>query len=626
MDTVLNKKASLIKHQDIIALLFFVVAVGFFCWKAPYGFGFSDESLYISNALRLIMGDSLFADDWHVSQLTGFFLYLPVKAYISVVGSTEGIVLFFRYLFVALQGAVSAVIYLRLRKYGMFSILAALIFYLHIPSFTLMSPGYYALGLAFVVLTGLLMATTKKHSNPVFYMVGLFFASAVLCNPVLAFVYLLYSVSVIIFESTKKKENRLLKFPEISFSAKTWLWITLGIMTAAAIFLIFLFSRTGFKELIDNFPMLLSDPEYTGSGAQSLFSISRTLTEIIRINPYLFVAFTALLAIIVFDKKRIVHRMPYLMATLVVFFSYIISITLSFNFPNYGYWMFPLALLGLNAYILSENKKIDMFIFFWILGLLYTVCLDITSDMGFVVASQGLMVSNVASVLFIKNIIDEIDAKEKCTRFCNSEARENKSENSSFKNTFIKALVPLLTAALIIQICQECFIAFDFKFYPEYLKLDSTAESGVSIQRDSNKKLNALVQTGPEKGVKTTDSTAKIYYGIINDLSGLKEKGVGNVLIAGTLPWCYLYLNMPYASFSSRFQADKIVVENQRLSEYYELHPEKKPKYIYIPKVFDINFISLPDSLLEEIIAQLTENIKFTVKESDVGYLIEIIK
>lgn len=625
MNPILSKKTGSIKNQDIVAILCFIAAIIFFIWKAPYSFGFSDESLYISNAHRLIMGDSLFADDWHVSQLTGFFLYLPVKAYILIVGSTEGIVLFCRYLFVALQGAVSSVIYMRLRKYGFFSIIAALILFLHIPSFTLMSPGYYALGLTFVVLTGLLMATTKKVRKAPFYLVGLFFACAVLCNPVLAFVYVLYCVCVLIYETNKNKKHNPFEFSGISFTIKTWFWITLGVFTMAAIFIAFLLSRTSIGELIDNFPMLLSDPEYTGSGAQNLFSIQKTVAEILKINPYLFVLFSLLLTVIVIDKKRIARRKPYIMAALFIFFAYMFSITLSFHFPNYGYWMFPLALLGLLTYILSENKKKDIWIFLWVFGLLYTFCLDITSDMGFVVASQGLLISNLASMIFIKIFIEEIQSQNEYSKATKGTLSQKSDTISGCRNKLPSGiLVCFLTSALLFQVCQECYIALNFKFYPEYLKLD--ANSNVSIQKDSKEKLNYVLQKGPEKGLKTTAAAAKIYNDILSDLSGIKEKGSGNVLIAGTHPWCYLYLDMPYASFSSRFQADKIEIEKQRLSNYFDLHPDKTPDYIYIPKVFDINFISIPDKLLETIITQLTENYRYTIKESDVGYSFEIIK
>jgi len=628
MNLMSKNKISSTKYQDIVALAFLLCSILFFAWKARYSFGISDESLYISNTLRLIMGDSLLVDDWHVSQLTGFFLYLPAKAYISIAGSTEGIILFFRYLFIALQSVVFTAIYFCLKKYGIFSIFAALLLYLHIPFFTLMSPGYYSLGLAFVALSGLLMATAKKHCIARFYIIGLLFACAVLCNPVLAFVYILFSVCMIVFETTKKKDYRFLKFPSISFEVKTWLWITMGVSTMAIIFIAFILSRTTVREIIVNFPMLLSDPEYTGAGAQSLFSIQRTIMEIVKINPYLFVCFVLLMIVIIFDKRRLRHRKVFLAVGLGIFFIYVVFITYTISFPNFGYWMFPLAFLGLLCYVLSEKKHKNVFVFLWILGVLYALCLDVTSDMGFVTASQGLLVSDIASTLFIKNIIDEL-REQKEFRLCNPKVVNDKYSKGSNVNQqkmiSLNLLTTVLTAALVFQIGQECFIAADLKYCPEYLSFDSTVSSGISIQKNSNEKLNVELQTGPEKGLKTTTATAKIYNGIINDLSLIKEKGDGNVLIAGTQPWCYLYLDMPYASFSARFQADKIETEEQRLTRYYELHTDKIPRYIYVPKVFDINFIYIPDKILETIITEFKKDYELTVQESDVGYSIEII-
>ncbi|MEI6577950.1 MAG: hypothetical protein WCN92_00645 [Eubacteriales bacterium] len=619
MDTILNKKSAYIKYQDTLSLLCLISALAFYCWKAPISFGFNDESAFIAYAHRLTMGDSLFTDEWHVAQLTGFLLYLPVKSYLLISGSTDGIVLFFRYMFVSLQGVVSCVIYWRLRKYGVLSILAAVIFYLHIPFFTIMSLGYSAMGLAFVALTGVLMATTKKSSKVTFYLTGLFFAGAVLCNPVLSFVYFLYSICMIICEISKNKKRPFFSFSEISFSIKTWFWITLGICTIAAIFLSFLFSKTSLSEIINNFPMLLTDPQYqfsSNGGGQNIFSIQKTLSEIVKINPYLFTAFSALTAAIIFDKKRIAHRPFYLSFVSVIFFAYVVSITLSFKFPYYGYWTFPLTLLGLICYILSENKRKDAFVFLWILGWLYEVCLDITSDMGFVVASQGLLVSCIASTIFIKNIIDELKKQ--------NEFKKHKDFKFNHKS-LLKVLAPALTAALLFQICQECYIAANTKFYPEYLVLDPKASFGVSIQRNSTEELNVMITNGPEKGLKTTASRAKIYNAMLIDLSTIKEKGDSNVLIAGNFPWGYLYLNRPYATLSAWLPDSVIIADKQRLTKYYELHPDKTPKYIYIPKINDLIYMMYTPENAKIILADLTKNHNYTIKESNYGYIVEII-
>jgi len=332
LNLFLNKKVNYFKYQDIFALFCLIVTVIFLIWKSQYGFGFDDESFYIAFAHRLSMGDALLTDEWHIAQFTGLLLYLPLKAYVAIAGSTEGIVLFFRYIFVVMQSVVAFIIYGRLRKYGLYSLFAALIYLLHIPLITLMGMGYYSIGLAFVSIAGLLIATTTTFGKLTFFLTGLFFAVAVLCNPLLAFLYFVYTICVVIFEINQKSNCRLFGCPDISFSKKTWLWMTLGIVFSAIIVLIFIFSRTSITQIIKNFPMFLTDPEHQANS--SIFSLPETLTKIITINPYLFTALSILTIIIFIDKKRFIHRPFYILAGSIVFIFYLISTTYTINFPN----------------------------------------------------------------------------------------------------------------------------------------------------------------------------------------------------------------------------------------------------------------------------------------------------
>lgn len=618
MGSVLCKKTTLTKYQDIAALLCLIAAVIFFCLKAHYGFGLDDESNYLTIPHRLLMGDSLLTDEWNVDQLIGFLLYLPAKAYVTLAGSTEGIILFFRYLFIALQSVVSAVIYLRFRKYGIFALFAGLVFFLHIPM-TIMSLSYYAMGIAFVTLIGVLMATTKKISKVTFYTVGLLMAFAVLCNPVLFLVYFLYSVCMIINEKNKNKKRPLFGFSAISFSFKTWLWITFGVSTVAITFFVFLFSRTNLSEIIKNFPMLFTDPEYNFSfkgGTQNIFTVKETLLAIININPYLFSAFAILIAVIIFDNNRVRHRRFLLMTGSVLFFVYIAVIVNAVDFPYFGYLMFPLALFGLTCYLLSEIKNKDIFVFLWVLGVLYSVCLDIASEVGYLTSYMGLTISSVASAIFIKNIIDELRKKSKV---------ENIHKDNNINALFLKLLTLALSATLVFQIFQECYIVSDFKLYTEYLVSDSNVKAGASLQKDSKEKLNVTIQTGPEKGLKTTAARANVYNGIIRDLRAIKENGKGPVLIASNMPWCYLYLNRPYATYSTWFESYNFNGEKLRLLDYYKLHPEKTPEYIYLPKAIDLVYINYPEKV-KEILTGLKESFTFTIKESVYGYTLKIIK
>lgn len=191
MYSVFRKKIATVKTQDIIALLLIVATALFLWWKSHFSIGHDDESWYLTFPLRLTMGDSPLVDEWHLGQLFGFLLYLPVKAYLYIIGSTEGIVLFFRYMYIAFQGTVSTFIYYRLRKYGSFSIIVAIAYFSFIP-LTIMALSYNSMGLAFVVLIGVMMFTTKQFSKLNFYVTGVFLACAVLCNPTLVIMYFVY--------------------------------------------------------------------------------------------------------------------------------------------------------------------------------------------------------------------------------------------------------------------------------------------------------------------------------------------------------------------------------------------------------------------------------------------------
>lgn len=615
MNSAFGTRKADAKYQDFVAIVCFIAAVMFFIWRAPHGFGFDDESWYLTFPHRLMMGDSLLTDEWNVAQLIGFLLYLPAKAFITFTGSTEGIILFFRYLFIIMQGSVSTVIYCRLRNYGYFSILAALLFFLHIP-ITIMALGYYSMGPAFTVLVGVLMATAGTHSKAVFFFTGIFFACAVLCNPLLVCVYFIYCFCVIIYEYQKNKNHRLFRSPCISFSFKTWVFITLGISIIASLFLILLFSRTNIHEIIKNFPLLLQDPEYlittSSSGEQNVFTLIKTIMEIVNISPLLISAFGLLTVILYVDKKRAVRRRIYLVSGAVI--SVLLSIHLSLNveFPSFGYTMLPLGWLGLFCYVLLENKNRNQFIFLWVFGLLDTFFLDIISYMGFVVAVLGLTLSSIACIIFISDIIKEI-----------KQETEHKTLNkNTILNKYKKTMNGFVTASLItaifLQIFLVFFVPFNLKIFPEYLTYYYNNPNNTARE-----KLDTELIVGPEKGIKTTASRANVYNGIITDLSVIKEYPSEPVLIASNMPWGYLYLDMPYATHSAWYEGYIFDQHKQRLLDYYKLHPDKTPSYIYIPKAMDLTYVNDPASA-KATLNGFTEVFDCTVNETEYGYTLII--
>lgn len=621
MYSVFRKKIATVKTQDIIALLLIVATTLFLWWKSHFSIGHDDESWYLTFPLRLTMGDSPLVDEWHLGQLFGFLLYLPVKAYLYIIGSTEGIVLFFRYMYIAFQGTVSTFIYYRLRKYGSFSIIVAIAYFSFIP-LTIMALSYNSMGLAFVVLIGVMMFTTKQFSKLNFYVTGVFLACAVLCNPTLVIMYFVYSICVVVYEKTKNKKHRPISFTEISFSVKAWLWITLGVSTIAILFFTFLFSRTTLSEIINNFPMLFTDPDYVLSGGQNIFNLTDSIVKIVKYDNHIFLAYVLVMALITFDKKRISHRPLYLIAVSVIFFLYFPSIipsgsiaaTLSIYYGTYSTFdgipclllMFPLTLLGLTCYVLSEKKDKGLFVFLWLIGLLYSFCLDISSDFAPWTSAFGFAVSAIASILFIKNIIDEMQKQIADNR--------NTKQNEGKKKIIQQITIVFLVSTLALQLTSQF-----------YMNASLTKNNMEYLIDPPSKKLNVLIETGPLKGLRTTTRAEKLYSVVIDDLSVIKEDGEGAVLVTNNYAWCSLYLNMPYASYNP-FITDWFVANQYRLPKYYELHPDKTPSYIYVFKMYD-TFFDLVPVRAEEILADIHKKYDCTViKESNMGYVVKITK
>jgi hypothetical protein len=620
------------KHQDILAAIGLAVVALLLFRNARYGIGNEDQSLYLSITLRLTMGESLLTDDWTMIQLSSFLLYLPVKAYLAVFGSTDGIVLFFRYLFIVMQGATATAIYCLLKKYGIFSIFAALIFFSYIPV-TIMALSYYSMGLVFVELSGLTLLTATKFSRIRFIITGLFIAGAVLCNPLYALIYFAFTVCVIVYNRSKKNRERFFTFSGQAFQKKTWIWIAFGIGSLTALFVLFVFSRTGIKEIAENLPYIFKDPDYVFSGEQqNVISMKDSFLSIANFGYHLVVIYAIMMIALLIDKKRVAHRPVYLSVVILIYIvlmlhiirSSVVSVfsdimagkaSLYYEIPTLAL-MLPLTLLGLACYLLSKTKDKGVFVFLWLHGILFTVCMDITSDFAPWNSMLGLAVSGTGSVLLIKNMTDELaEETNKQIKYKTIEIK-NKELKYRVEARMSQIVSTALLFALAFQVFTNLYVASDFKSlnFAEYLN------------KPASEKLEKTIHAGPLKGLRTTAYMDTKYNEILNDLSEIKAKNDGPVLIISNRPWCYVYLNMPFATFSVNL-VDWSHAGNVRLPQYYQLHPEKTPKYIYVSKLAEWSYESGPqlDERAEYFLEDISKKYNCIVKETAVGYILEVV-
>ena len=106
-----------LRYFDVCAVILGTLLLLFFLFSVRLGFWSPDEAFFYTVPQRLLNGDRLFLEEWNLTQLSTLFSVIPVWAYTAVTGGTEGLILFMRYVFVAVDMLFYAYMYMKLRPY-----------------------------------------------------------------------------------------------------------------------------------------------------------------------------------------------------------------------------------------------------------------------------------------------------------------------------------------------------------------------------------------------------------------------------------------------------------------------------------------------------------------------------
>lgn len=570
------------KWQLITFIALMSGAVVFAFWKCAYGFGGNDEAFYLTIPHRLTLGDAFITDEWHLSQLSGFLTMPFVWIYTAIAHGTDGILLAARILYVVFHAAITCVIYSRLRKHGYIAAIGCVLYFIFTP-YDIMAMSYNTMGLDLIALTGVLLGTANYEKKAAIIISGVSFAGAVLCCPYLAIGYVLFALGVAARLAIRKTKLNKNVFSTNMFSLKTFLWFTVGVAGLAVIFLIFLLTRVSFGEIMNMMPHLLTDPEHP----QLSFTVKmnfyfKTIWECQEFFKYALIAYGVILAAMIIDRKRKMHRSIYLiLTTFVVIFSFVLFLP-QMQTVYYNAIMYPMLFLGLTSYILTENKSRTLMASLFALGFIYSVALCFSSNQYFYVTAMAASASNIASFVFIAQLVKEMN-----------ESNDNLDYPRLCKYTSfaLVAFVIFLQGAFQIDVkANHCF------------------------WESAPKDLTTTISAGPAKGIITTADNAEVYRQINEDLDYYKTKTPDNILCLTARTWTYLALdNYPYGTLSAWITGEK-PESIERLNDYYSVNPEKKPKYIYIPKNSQWDFTE---------IHTIAQSKGYTVEENDVSYKLE---
>ncbi|MBQ7132902.1 MAG: acyltransferase family protein [Ruminococcus sp.] len=566
--------------QSVVDLCFMIMmmgAVALSMWKLTLGFGGNDEAFYLTVAHRLGLSDTLFADEWNLSQMMGFLLMPFVWLYRLIVGSTEGIMLTFRVLYLIMHGLVAVFAYKRLRKYGYVAAIGITLYFIFTP-YNIMALSYNTMALDLLLLCTLLLSTSSKNWQ--FAVAGLCLAGAVLCNPYLAVIYLLYALCVILNIVLRKCGVKNLAVNSEVFSLKRFLIFSIGVVALALVFFIFIICTCGIKAIFDNLPLMLSDPEHPQVGFvakfKSYFNAIFNCHNRFKIVLYTYLATVLMMAL---DRNRKNHRAFYLIVssicTVVTLFMFYPTLTTH----SYNAIMVPMIFIGITSYILCEQKPKELFLTLFATGIIYSICAAISSNQYFYIISMALSISNIASYIFLAQLLKEM---------------KQRPDEISYSNGLRKLTVIVVAFTISLLACMQLESKIEHCFW------ESPKEM-----------LTEKITSGPAKGLYTTQQNQALYESISKDLESYDSVKEGDILILSERTWCYLKTNdKPYGSFSAWMSGENETALS-RLKLYYQVNPDKVPEYIYIPKANKLDTAQL---------SSIAQSHGYEAVENDVSY------
>lgn len=527
MNTQANNRSQINAKLQLfvmVALFFLITALN--VWKARFGFCSTDESFYLTISHRLYLGDGLVIDEWHPSQFASVMVYPFFYLYMKVNGSTEGIILFFRLMYVLFNTITAVFLYYKTYKHGWISVICTA-FYLLYTLGGMMTTNYNTIGLSCMIVSGLLFCFNDDHKFQ-WFLAGVFYAMAVLCTPTLALLYFAILAAVIIMKLRGGKDvnNRFHIFG----------WITIGIVMTAVIVCTFILSRASFSEIIHCFPYLFSSDD---AHELSLFSsIKKTLylfymifneTALSRIAVPVY-AIVVSMALI--DRNRKQHQHFYVLT------SVICTLVLAFAFQE----KISLALVPLAAviYLVSDHSNASVFRL-WLYGIVYCLLLNLSSDTIIYAVSMAAMLCAISSLIMLGE-------------YCKNEA------------TGYRSIGVLTTILAVVCVSLQCYYKINLTY----------GDAGISL-------LSEQILDGPASGVYTTEENLTLYNEMEEDINSLPIQSGEKVLLYTDRAWMYLMLdNCRYSTYSTWMITGREQNINI-LENYYETRAEKIPDLIYIP-------------------------------------------
>ena len=525
--------------QHLIFIGLFLLIEILLIRRSFYGFNTADEMYYIGTSELLYRGGKLLVDDWHpAQQLSGFLLH-PIYSLIrAALGSTEGIVMASRFLYLAFEGIITLLLYLRFQRRGMVSYGPALLFLLFVP-FGLYGMSYNCIEFGALTILLAVLSAKMEHSIPEYLLCGMIMAALVLANPFALLLYIAYGLICLVVTLLNRKKKQQ---TEGALSFRNFLWMTLGAGIILVFFLIFVFQRGTITEVLDNIPCILADQEHQSKGFW--YKTKRYFELCFKSYRFMFCGLGAVYLATLLDRKRFEHDVLYMALASVFVFPSLLYYGFAAEHIPINYQMLPLAFWCLEAYFVTKHKDRRLFYGWYLPAMAFTMIVHFASNTGIVNISAAYSLCSCVGLVFAAQWLKEIWSLE------------GKKQR-------------ILRGAGSAAVCAVVFLQFLGSFH---------LRMSYICGEDAMPLLTQRMERGPLKGVYTSPETAQWYEEVLAELDSLHMTSKDRLLVVGVAPWIYLYAEAGCGSYSTW----QVHEGSTQLYDYYALHPEKYPNIIYI--------------------------------------------
>ena len=567
-----------------------------------------DEGSYYILGHRLSFGDRMISDEWNLTQF-GSMPVLPIYyIYTWLHHSTDGIVLFMRYAFLAADLLMYVYMYIKLRSFKAAGVAASVLFCAMFPQ-TFLAFSYCTGSLmAFAVICLILFFGKKTKTALQLFFTGVLFALSVQENPFLVFIFLLWLVFVAVFGINRRRERPVLSEFSFLLEPRAFLWITAGTVTVFLVFIGTLLYNDAFAEFRAVLPFLFSGGEYNAGnliefsvfkGAAGYFGTFCTVGLVCCLSA------AGIICVRKINNPRVVILVFTLSALFYAgscagAFMKMLPAENSDPFSKFSqFHHFPMLLFSPIPFLLDPHRDRKRTAFL-VIGLLYSVFMDIPSKSFLAIGGFLVRIPLILQLQdLVVSFVSEIKGKKKSVP-----GRKARRKNPI--RPFIYGVL-----AVCLAVCSAWDIA--------YIGAEGVYKVPERLFLHTSQPMDHTITKGPFKGLTTTEFLGQVYEDTLSDLDQIREEPDCAVAVLDFIPYAYMYLDRPYATFSPVYMG-----EIERLSDYWNLPYTRTPDYIYIPYYNNLAFLRYNEPVLNVQIEDVLKYVDADCTQGKAGYILHV--